>query len=569
MQKGDTTVGDLLQEVDDATIVKSGQGLYSIAHDVTHDSRQVKPGAIFVALTGEYFDGHQFFADVVANGAIALVGCLTIADLQNHGICIPVGIPYVTVPNTRRALAQLAAAFYSFPSRSLTVIGITGTDGKTTTANILESILVEATRTPDFPKGRVGVISTVGARLCGKESDTGLHVTTPDAPAVQRYLAEMRDVGCQFAIIESTSQGLAQSRVCAVEFDVAAVTNITHEHIDWHGSRAAYIDAKAELFRMLFHTEQHPNGGKTSLLSSSQDLEPRRTAVLNADDTGTPDSTGSYVALLAELEALLDTGDSSVQLLSYKSGKPTDGDTTVVDTTIWAKDIVYQPDRTRFNLVWQDGVEDTMTPIETALLGDFNVQNILCASSVALAVGIEVEQIQAGVSGLQGVLGRMERIDCGQPFLAIVDFAHSPASLERALLTLRRLLVPEGNGRIIAIFGSAGLRDVEKRRLMGQVSGRFADFTIITAEDPRTEDLATINQTIAAGVLDVATEDHCIIVPDRAEAIAHGVMMAQPNDIVAAFGKGHERSICFGTIEYPWNEQQAMQNALHLAGYEG
>ncbi|MEM7128588.1 MAG: UDP-N-acetylmuramoyl-L-alanyl-D-glutamate--2,6-diaminopimelate ligase [Chloroflexota bacterium] len=538
---------------------------------VTHDSRLVRPGNLFVAFSGQSFDGHLFFEEVADQGVAALLGQKSLSELSSQGISIPEQLPYYKVANSRKSMAHLAAAFHGFPSRALIVIGITGTDGKTSTANILESILATATQSGAYPNGRVGVISTVGARMCGRESDTGLHVTTPDAPAIQQYLAKMRDAGCLYAIIESTSMGIAQFRVDAIDFDVAAVTNITHEHIDWHGSRSAYIDAKADLFRMLFRNQS----GK---IESCQ-------AILNVDDRGDADCPGSFDALLAVLmkEAVRATKDTRpitfrsygiVQSVSNREGSQ---ETRVQESqcqdtqgrpTVWPTGLEFQPDRTRFDLHYPSGV----FPIESHLIGDFNVQNILCAATIALSLGISPRSIQVGTLRMKGVLGRMERIDCGQPFLALVDFAHSPASLERALLTLRRLLVsstPSGSqqNRLIALFGSAGLRDVEKRRLMGQVSGQLADFTIITAEDPRTEDLDEINCTIAAGVLESTTEQHFMIIPDRTEAIFQAVKMARPGDIVASFGKGHERSMCYGTTEYPWNEQAVLQNALHALGF--
>jgi len=205
--------------------------------------------------------------------------------------------------------------------------------------------------------------------------------------------------------------------------------------------------------------------------------------------------------------------------------------------------------------------------VETPLIGDFNVYNTLAAITVALALGIDPALIQRGVANFQGVLGRMQRMDQGQSFLALVDFAHTPVSLERALLTLRPLVGQPGRGRqgrLIAVFGSAGLRDRAKRRLMGQVSGRLADFTVITAEDPRTEDLAAINAEIAAGVREFASEHAFVIVPDRTQAIQWAIDLAEPGDVVAAFGKGHERSMCFGVTEHPWSDQQAMTDALQI-----
>ena len=220
--------------------------------NVTADSRQVSEGALFVAVAGDTVDGHNYLLAAIEAGAVAAVGSRRSSELAAMGIALPDGFPYVTVTDTRRALAGASAALYGFPSRSLTVVGITGTDGKTTTCTLLESILAEATRTEEDADGRVGVITTVGARIRGEEQETGLHVTTPDAPDVQRYLAQMRDAGCAYAIVECTSHGLAQERVAAVEFDVAAVTNITHEHLDYHGTRDAYVQAKTLLFRGLY-----------------------------------------------------------------------------------------------------------------------------------------------------------------------------------------------------------------------------------------------------------------------------------------------------------------------------
>ena len=518
---------------------------------VTGHSRTVTKGTLFVAVVGGSFDGHRFIPAAIEQGAAAIIGTMARVDLA-----LPDDFPYVQVADSRRALAICAAALHDFPSRAMTVIGITGTDGKTTTSTILESILVAATRTAAFPSGRVGVITTVGARICGDEIDTGFHVTTPDAPAVQAFLAQMLAAGCRYAIVESTSHGLAQDRVAAVDFDVACVTNITHEHIDWHGSRGAYIAAKALLFRMLFHGQS----------------QQQKFAVLNLDDTQNYAGEGSYAPLLAVLDEEQRRAREGVGARKRESEREP-VDVRIVQyrigsgANVQAANVRALPDRTHFDLSWGGG----SVPIETQMIGDFNVQNILCAASVALALNISPDALQQGVAALAGVVGRMERIDAGQSFLAIVDFAHSPASLERALLTLRQLVGrAEADGmeqggrepKLIAIFGSAGLRDVAKRRLMGQVSGRLADFTIITAEDPRTEDLAAINQEIAAGVSEYATDDAFTIVPDRTEAIRFAVQMARPGDVVVAFGKGHERTMCFGETEFPWSDQETMRSAL-------
>ncbi len=490
---------------------------------VTGDSRQVIPGALFVAVPGRRVDGHGFIPQAVAAGAVAVVGTQSPAILRAQAR-LPSQVPYVQVDDARKALAWLAAALHGFPSRTMAVLGVTGTDGKTTTCVLLEAIL-GAYAGPD----QVGAITTVAARIGGVERDTGFHVTTPEAPQVQAYLAQMRDRGCRFAVVESTSHGLDQQRVAAVDFDVAVVTNITHEHLDYHGSYEAYQAAKARLFRALFHSSPKPGVS--------------RLAVLNRDDPGSYEPLQAVLAQEAAREEA-----PPVRVLSYSLESP--------DADVWAQEVETASDATRFQLHWWQGA----FPVETRLIGLFNVANILAATTAALGLGVPPRAVQEGVAGVTGVVGRMERIDCGQDFLAVVDFAHSPASLERALQTLRPLVAP--GGRLIAIFGSAGLRDRAKRRLMGRVSGRLADFTIITAEDPRTEDVRTICTEIAAGVAEFAPPERFLIVPDRAEAIRAGVFMAQAGDVVASFGKGHERSMCYGEIEYPWSDQEAMRTAL-------
>lgn len=506
---------------------------------VTADSRQVDAGTLFVAVAGRQADGHRFIPAAYAQGAAAVIGAYTPAELASHGIVLPAGARYFQVDDSRLALAQCAAAFYDYPSHDLTVIGVTGTDGKTTTSALIEAILAAATQTaPDDP-GAVGVITTVGARIRGLERDTGFHVTTPDAPDVQRFLADMRKAGCRYAVVESTSHGLDQARVAAVAFDVAAVTNITHEHLDYHGSRDAYVAAKAKLFRMLARAPLKPGAP--------------RAAILNADDTG------SYDALRAALAEEAAAAVTPVAVHSYGvAGRNLRPDET---PDLLAERVVYAPDYTRFVAHWWGGQFD----IESRLIGDFNVYNVLAACAVGLTLGIEPGSIQQAIAQFTGVIGRMERIDRGQPFLAVVDFAHTPVSLERALLTLRTLVGADGSGRpgrLIAVFGCAGLRDQAKRYLMGRVSGRLADFTVITAEDPRTESLAAINAEIVRGVREAVDEGGYVVIDDRATAIQYAVDMAAPGDVVAAFGKGHERSMCFGKTEYPWSDQDAMIAAL-------
>ena len=412
--------------------------------EIVLDSRQVHPGALFVALPGTTVDGHDYVQNAVERGAVAVVGSRSSKD-------IPLILaPYFRVRDPRQALAKLAAAMYDFPARKLTVIGVTGTDGKTTTSNLIYHILRTA-------KLKVGMITTVNAIIGEKILDTGFHVTTPEAPDVQRYLAEMVEAGLTHVILEATSHGLAQDRVGECHFDIGVVTNITHEHLDYHGSYEAYRRAKGRLFVQVAAT-------------APKFQDSPQVAVINADDQ-------SY----AYLRDLVETRDLSP--ITYGLSPKAD---------LRAENILHTPEGLKFRVVGGDFQAD----FETALLGDYNVSNCLAAVAATVeGMGLEVEAAQAGIAALEGVLGRMERIDLGQDFLAIVDFAHTPNALRRALEAGREMTP----GQVIAVFGSAGLRDKAKRRLMSEVSADLADLTILTAEDPRTESLDGILEEMAEG----------------------------------------------------------------------
>jgi UDP-N-acetylmuramoyl-L-alanyl-D-glutamate--2,6-diaminopimelate ligase len=475
---------------------------------ITSDSRLVAPGSLFVAYCGVSADGHDFARQAVDQGAVSVV-----AERKLSGL----GVPLVVVPDGREALAHLSSAWHGYPSRQLTVVGVTGTDGKTTTCNLIHSILTAAGHL-------AGLVTTVNAVIGERVMETGLHTTTPDAPDVQGYLAEMVAAGMEIAVLEATSHGLAQHRVTACDFDVAAVTNITHEHLDIHGSLKAYQQAKARLFRHLEAGYRKPGV--------------RKVAVLNADD----DSYRYLHHIPADRK------------LAYSIEDPVMGAADVL-----AVGIRRSASDTRFAV--QSPEEDF--ELRTVLAGDYNISNILAATSVALALEVPVEAIQQGVWNLKGIAGRMERVDEGQDFTALVDFAHTPNSLQRVLETARTLV----EGRVIAVFGCAGLRDVEKRAWMGEIGGRLADVTVLTAEDPRTESLEAILDEMARGAERAgAVEGRTYFrIPDRAEAIQFAVDLARPGDLVIACGKGHEQSMCYGTVETPWSEREALQAALRKA----
>jgi UDP-N-acetylmuramoyl-L-alanyl-D-glutamate--2,6-diaminopimelate ligase len=445
-------------------------------------------------------------------------------------------VPYVRVQNSRQALAYLAAAQYGHPARRLTMIGVTGTDGKTTTSNLLYQIFLAANL-------RAGMISTVNALIGDEVLDTGFHVTTPDAPDIQRLLARMAEAGLTHVILETTSHAWAQYRVDACEFDIGVVTNITHEHLDYHGSSDAYRAAKARLFLSLAETKPKPRGTT-------------RLAVLNRDDS-------SYGFLRAV---------SAVPQVSYGLGEGSD---------LQALEVVATPAGTEFVA----SATTMRVDIKTSLPGSYNVLNCLAALAAAVfGLGIEPEAAAQGIAALRGVPGRMERIDMGQDFAAIVDFAHTPNALRVALEAAREILQfspPHSSTseigeraapRVIAVFGSAGLRDKEKRRLMAEVSARLADLTVLTAEDPRTESLDGILDEMAAGAQSQGGVEGETFwrIADRAEAILFAVRMARPGDIVLACGKGHEQSMCFGAVEHLWDDRTAIRAALaELLGVAG
>jgi UDP-N-acetylmuramoyl-L-alanyl-D-glutamate--2,6-diaminopimelate ligase len=470
---------------------------------IVMDNRLVQPGNLFIAMKGSVADGHDFIPDAIQRGAAAVVGDRAMNSLS---------VPYMQVENSRQSLAWLAAVFYGNPARKLTVIGVTGTDGKTTTCNLLYQILLGAGY-------KAGLISTVNAVIGDEVLDTGFHVTTPDAPDVQKYLARMIAHGLSHVVLETTSHGLAQYRVDACEFDVGIVTNITHEHLDQHGSYENYRTAKARLFQFLEKTISKPQGNP-------------RLSVLNRDD-----SSYEYLSRIVHRP-----------LVSYGLNDASD---------IRADTVIYSPEGIHFDAVGPD----FCIPVTSPLMGEYNVSNCLAALAAAICgLRIDPEIAADGIAALTGVPGRMELIKLGQPFIAIVDFAHTPNALRVAIETARRM----SDKRVIVIFGSAGLRDREKRCKMAKVAAELADVSILTAEDPRTESLDEILAEMVVGAHAAGGKEGKTFwcVPDRGEAIRFGVRLAQSGDIVIACGKGHEQSMCFNTTEYPWDDRIAMRAAL-------
>ena len=469
---------------------------------VEEDSRLLQPGGLFLARKGLVADGHDFIPQAIEQGAAALVVERAVEELT---------LPWAQVHDAGEALGYLVAAWQGFPARRMFLIGVSGTNGKTTTATLLHRILQRSSG------GRAGLISTVAAELGGSSSaDTGLHVTTPGAPQVQALLAQMYSNGLTHCVLEMTSHGLAQGRLNGITLEIAVLTNITHEHLDFHGSFAAYRAAKARIMSLLW-----PERG---------------VAILNADD--------EHSAWVAQ--------QAPGRVVTFGVGP---------DAGLHAQAVQHSPQGSRF-LVPQPEAGEPLE-ITTSLAGAFNVSNCLAAIAAAQQVaGVHAEHIAQGIADVATVPGRMERVDAGQDFTAIVDFAHTPDALKMALQAGRSLLGP--GGRLIVVFGCAGLRDREKRRLMPAIAARLADISVFTAEDPRTESLDAILAMMAQACVEAGGAEgrSFLRVADRAEALLRACRLARAGDVVLACGKGHEQSMCFGETEYPWDEPRALRAAL-------
>lgn len=466
------------------------------------DSRRVRPGDLFVALTGTVVDGARYVEHAFQNGAAAVA-------IERDGL-VPAGRSVLVVPSARRALGLLAAYWEGYPSRNLRLIGVTGTDGKTTTSSLIAAILRAAHR-------RIGAVTTVCAEIGEERLETGFHTTTPDAPDLQRYLRMMVERGATDAVLEVTSHALAHDRVAGCDFDLAVITNVTRDHFDLHGTYDAYLATKVRLFE--------------NLQAAPVKSGIPKGAVYNLDDPS--------ASLIQSL--------SIPNCLSYALEQHADVRARAV------------------RLTGDSAVFDAETPVGSFLVtlplpGWYNVANALAAISAGILLEVPVTAIQAGLASFKGVPGRMEKIDLGQPFEVYVDFAHTPNSLEQVLSLARERC----RRRVSVVFGCAGLRDSEKRPLMGEVASRYADRIYLTAEDPRTESLEVILDGIAAGCRRSGRREGRDYwrVPDRAAAIGRAINEAGEGDLILVTGKGHERSMCFGTAEAPWSDQEVARDAL-------
>jgi UDP-N-acetylmuramyl-tripeptide synthetase len=435
-------------------------------------------------------------------------------------------LPQLVVASTPAALASAAAWWYGDPSHELGVIGITGTDGKTTTAFLAVAALEAAGI-------RTGLISTAMTRIGDIAEPNEAHATTPEAPALQAALRAMALAGDRAAVVETTSHGLALHRVDAIAYDVAILTNLTHEHLELHGTWEAYRDAKLSLFERLAGHGPTPHKAATTW---------PRTGIVNLDDP----SAGAFIGV---------TQEAGARVVTYGTDPAADVRATRVEEDSQHLRVAY------------DAPSGAAT-LELRLAGRFNIHNALAVVALGEAIGLDAAAVRHGLASVELVPGRMERIELGQPFGVIVDYAHSPASLATVLDLLAPLAASRGGG-LIAVFGSAGERDTAKRPSMGRIAGERCRLVIVTDEDPRGEDRNAILESIARGAEAAGRRrgHDLLLIADRRAAIEAAIERARPADIVLLAGKGHERSIIGPDGPQPWDERSEAERALRGAGF--
>ncbi|HXA43468.1 MAG TPA: UDP-N-acetylmuramoyl-L-alanyl-D-glutamate--2,6-diaminopimelate ligase [Candidatus Solibacter sp.] len=477
--------------------------------EVSQDSRSVTPGALFVAIPGMRVDAHDLVADAGGAGASAF--------LLQREVPLPPGCAAAIVDDTRFALGLAAAGLFGHPTEEMTVVGVTGTDGKTTTC----LLTVEALRACGVAAGGM---NSLEFRSLDEIEPNPTYLTTLDAPVIQARMRRLVDGGVNTAVLETTSHGIALHRVAGVAFDIAAYTNLTHEHLDFHGSLEAYRDVKLQLAELARQSPRKPGVAKA--------------IVYNADEPAWGPLAHS----------------------------PTDRRVTyglAPGADLWPADIQPRIGGVSFRA---EGVGGGI-PVRLPLTGRFNVANALCALGICHALGLSLEEAAEGLARAQGLRGRMQVLELGQPFAVVIDYAHTPDGLEQVLRELR----PLTDRRLLVVFGAPGDRDATKRPLMGAAVARAADEFVITADDPRQESIETISAAVAEGA---AAEGRAQgrdfrLIPDRREAIRDIIGRAQPGDTVLLAGKGHEDRLLIGDQVLPWDEAAeatAAVEALRVTG---
>ncbi len=481
-----------------------------------YNSRRVQPGWVFVAMRGESSDGNRYIDAALKQGAVAVV---TDSDSEQPRS----NIPWAVISHGRRALAQMSANFYGHPAEKLKIIGVTGTNGKTTTTFLCESILRYCAK----PSALIGTIEyhvpARGAVEAGQPAASKVlpspH-TTPEALELNQIFAQAREGGATHAVMEVSSHALAQERVWGIPYDVAVFTNLTRDHLDYHKDMESYFAAKSMLFRGC--------GSK-----------PPRVAVINADD--------EYGKALAQIRS---TRSEETVLYGIQAGD------------FRAANIDLRPDGTAFELV----TLERRIKIQSSLLGNINVYNLLAAAAATHASGCSLEQIADAICHFKQVPGRFEKVDCGQPFTVVVDYAHTDDAL-RNLTAIAREFVRRGQsaGRVITVFGCGGDRDRTKRPLMAEAAGQGSDFVVLTSDNPRSEDPQQIIQDALPGLK--KTNTHFAVEPDRKKAIHLALHEARASDMVLIAGKGHEKVQIMREGVFPFDDVLVAREALQQMGY--
>ncbi len=482
----------LLQQMSPAAV--RGPVDRPVAAVVSH-SEDVSPGALFVAIRGHTHDGHAFVDRAIRRGAAVVV--------VERPVPVPQTVTQVVVDDSRRALAELSAAWYGHPSRELTVVGVTGTNGKGTTAYLLEAALTRAGH-------RTAVIGTLGVKVGART--TPLSRTTPEAPELQGLLRRLADQGVRVVVMEVASHGLVLHRVTATRFVGAVFTNLTQDHLDFHGTLDAYREAKARLFAL---------------------VEPTGFSVVNADDPAG--------------EAMARASRAPVTTYGLSAG-----------ADVRAADVRVGLDGVRFVAL----TSTTRCAVRLRLRGRFNVSNALAALAAARALGVSLDAAADALADVGGVPGRFEAVEEGQPFGVIVDYAHTPDGLRRALEAARDLAA----GRVVVVFGCGGDRDRSKRPVMGRIACELADRVIVTSDNPRSEEPMAIIREILAGLPEGGARDRVEVDPDRRAAIHRAVALARPGDVVLIAGKGHEPYQEIAGVRHPFDDRQVAREALRALG---
>ena len=474
-------LGEIVRELRHARFADSSDPLIT---SIEYDSRRVRPGSLFVAIPGLKTDGSAFIRDAEANGAAAIVASDSVSTSST--------LPIVRVANPRQALAEAAWTFFDHPERHLTCVGITGTNGKTTTASVLRNVLEQTGH-------RTGMIGTLGIFYGNERADSPR--TTPESSDMAAHFAAMRDAGYSHVVMEATSIGIDLERVWGIPFQVAVFTNLTRDHLDYHGTEAAYLAAKIRLFKELSGTA---------------------TGIVNADDPKASDFLSAI------------SGTRKTYAIEHAAD-------------FKAENVVLRRDSVRFDLCHNTELIEFVVP----LIGLFNVYNVLAVIAAANALGLPLEETQRALRTVQPVRGRAEVVPIPAPFTVIVDYAHTPDALEKILLTLRSLK-PK---RITCVFGAGGDRDRGKRPLMANVSEQLSDIVILTSDNPRGEDPEAILQDIAQGL---SGKRKTFREVDRRKAIALALQEAQDGDIVLLAGKGHETYQEVSGVKYPFDDRQVV-----------